>query len=483
MPSSSRAVEEQPKRIARRPSLQAACSQTRNSFRHVTCSQLLTIVGRATGGVQAPAPHTCALRCSVRIAWIVLLVACRRDASPELAGLDLAQATTRLHALATSCAGLTRALDALAASDFADRALLELVDDTVDAARASCPAPELAGTTPVHQLARAHLVNDHPGEALAVLTATTAAIHLRRADLLDRANRPAEALAELAAAAPLDDAGRTQQRLLAVSVAARAGNTREVAHAIAIAPLVERPALAFRAAFDAPPDRADAFVAAAEEPELANAIADRIAIQRGPAAPVAARERAAVLGPARAEYHHALAIALAAADRLDDALAAWDRAAALAPAQPAFQLAPIRALVKAGQVARARTRAAALATSAREIDALLVASQAAAEAGNHASAVELARAARAKRPGDGRLVFEVAARLADARERAAAADLYAELLVCGAHGHAWHRHEVAAKLVELGPAAITALAGNRACDPPEPADLAGYVDAIRAKLR
>jgi hypothetical protein len=94
--------------------------------------------------------------------------------------------------------------------------------------------------------------------------------------------------------------------------------------------------------------------------------------------------------------------------------------------------------------------------------------------------VKLAQAARAQRPGDGRLVFEVAVRLADAGDRTAAAELLAELLVCGAHGRPWHRHEVAGKLVELGVAAV--LDAKRACDPPDPADLAGYVDTIRGKL-
>ncbi|MGK4302236.1 hypothetical protein, partial [Klebsiella pneumoniae] len=59
------------------------------------------------------------------------------------------------------------------------------------------------------------------------------------------------------------------------------------------------------------------------------------------------------------------------------------------------------------------------------------------------------RDARALRTGDGRLAFLVAQRLAEAGETRAAAEAYAELLACGAHGKPWHRHEVAGKLLGL----------------------------------
>jgi len=394
--------------------------------------------------------------------------------------MDVAGATARLHALATSCDGLARALDALATSDFTGRTLLGLVDDTLGAARAHCPAPRVTGTRVVHQLARARLADDRPASALAELTGDGATLHLRRAELLDRLGRVHDALGELAAAAPLDAEALALQRLLAVSEAARAGRARDAAHAIASAPLTEHPALAYRASVDA--RDLDALAGAAEEPELATAIADRIERERGSAAALAARQKAAALGPERAEPQDALARALAAAGRADDALAAWDRAAALAPAQPSYTLAPIRALVALGQEPRARERAAAIARAARDAEALLVASAASAAAGDRAAAVRLAQAARAQRPGDGRLVFAVGERLAEAGDPPAAADVLAELLVCGAHGRPWHRHEVAGKLVELGPAAATALAAKRACTPADPADLAGYVTGVRDKL-
>jgi hypothetical protein len=61
--------------------------------------------------------------------------------------------------------------------------------------------------------------------------------------------------------------------------------------------------------------------------------------------------------------------------------------------------------------------------------------------------------------------------------------VYAELLACGAHGRAWHRHEVAGRLLQLGDRAIVraALAAPRPCTTVEPDDLATYVDTLRAE--
>jgi thioredoxin-like negative regulator of GroEL len=183
--------------------------------------------------------------------------------------------------------------------------------------------------------------------------------------------------------------------------------------------------------------------------------------------------------------------ALAAAGRIDDALVAWDRAAAAAPAQPAYRLAPIRALVALDHRARARTRAVAIIEAARtggEVDALLTASASAAAIGDAPQAVELARHAQRKRPGDGRLAFTVAERLVEAGDRATAAAGFSELLVCGAHGRPWHRHEVAGRLVALATDAasarlvIAALDARRTCTPIDPPDLARYVETLRGKL-
>nr|MBA3541967.1 hypothetical protein [Deltaproteobacteria bacterium] len=67
-------------------------------------------------------------------------------------------------------------------------------------------------------------------------------------------------------------------------------------------------------------------------------------------------------------------------------------------------------------------------------------------------------------------------------------ETYAELLVCGAHGRAWHRHEVAAKLVALARDATaadvvrTALDAPRACAAVDVEELTQLRAAARDKL-
>lgn len=276
--------------------------------------------------------------------------------------------------------------------------------------------------------------------------------------------------------------------LRAVSEDVRAGRYAAAARRIAATELTERPSLAFRAASDAPADKLDALAAAATEPELAAAVADRLEEARGPAAALAARERAAAAAPDRAEHHDALARARFDAGQTDAALAAWDRAAALAPLQPAYHLAPVRALAALGQRDRACARAEALAEGADAVEPLLIATSAAAACGDHPRAAALARAALALRPTDGRLAFTLGERLIAAGDPGAAR-VFAELLLCGAHGRPWHRHEVSARLAALaGEAAsrslvVAALAAQPPCAPVEPADLAIYVDALRAQLK
>jgi tetratricopeptide (TPR) repeat protein len=276
--------------------------------------------------------------------------------------------------------------------------------------------------------------------------------------------------------------------LSAVSEDVRAGRYAAAAARIAAAELPERPPLAFRAASDAPAEALAALAQAAVEPELASAVADRLEQERGPKAALAARERAAAAGPDRAEHHDALARARLAAGQRDAALAAWDRAAELAPLQPVYRLAPIRALAALGDRERACARAAASAAAASDVERLLVAANAAAACGDHTRAIELARAARDRRPGDGRLAFNLGERLADARDPAAA-QVFADLLICGAHGRAWHRHEVAARLVALGtdPAASRqvreALDAPRACPPVDTPELTDYLGSLRTKLK
>jgi tetratricopeptide (TPR) repeat protein len=275
--------------------------------------------------------------------------------------------------------------------------------------------------------------------------------------------------------------------LSAVSSDVRAGRYAAVAARIAAAELPERPALAFRAASDAPAEALPTLAAVAVEAELATTVADRLEEDHGPQAALAARERAAAAAPDRAEHHDGLARARLAAGQHDAALAAWDRAAALAPLQPVYRLAPIRALVALGERERGCARAAALATGANDVERLLVATNAAAACGDHARAIELARAALDRRPGDGRLAFTLGERLADAGDPTAA-QVLGDLLICGARGRAWHRHEIAARLVALGtdPTASRrvreALDAPRTCPPVDPAELTGYLESLRTKL-
>lgn len=272
---------------------------------------------------------------------------------------------------------------------------------------------------------------------------------------------------------------------------ARSGELTEAARAVAAAPLDARPALAEAVAAAAASDRLDELARAAEgEADLLAAVADRIERERGSAAARAVRERAAAAAPDRAEAWDALGRARAAAGSIDDALAAWDRAAAAAPAQPTYRLAPIRALVAVGQAARARTRAAEVARAARasgDPEELVTASNAAAAAGDGDAAIALARQARAARPGDGRLAFLLGDRLAGAGDPAGAARAWSELLVCGAHGRPWHRHEVAGRLLRLieagqAPAVAAALDAAPGCQPVDPADLASYLAELKKPL-
>lgn len=299
-------------------------------------------------------------------------------------------------------------------------------------------------------------------------------------------------LACLAAAVwVLGACGRTRERpRSSPEEMARSGRVAEAAGAVAAAPLDARPALAEAVAAACPGARLDELARAAGDADLLTAVADRIERERGSAAALSARERAAAASSDRAESWDALGRARASAGRIDDALVAWDRAAAAAPAQPIYRLAPIRALVAVGDGARARVRAAAVAQAARasgDVETLVTASAAAAAAGDGGEAIALAREARAARPGDGRLAFLLGDRLAGGGDAPGAARVWAELLVCGAHGRPWHRHEVAGRLLTLAkagqaPAVDAALAGARACQPADEPDLASYLAELKKPL-
>lgn len=427
----------------------------------------------------------------VVVALTLLTCSSKRGQSVALS-TDLAAASIEIKAAAANgCDGFARAIESLSRTTFRGRVLIGLVDEAIAAARPKCPAlsSAITGAGRAQQLAAARLADDRPADALRLLAdEREPAVRLRRAELLDRLGRAPDALRELdaALAADPDDETRATHRLLSVGAAAHAVRLDEVASLIGNAPLPERTSLAFRAATDVPSTALDAF-ARTTAPELATAIADRIERERGPAAALEARARAAAAAPELAEAWDALARSQIAAGKTPDALASWDRAIDIAPAQSAFRVTPIRALVLAGESAMAKQRAAELAKVARardDIELLVTASAGAAAAGDRQLAVEVARAAHTKRPGDGRLVFGLAQRLAEAGERVSAATLYAELLACGAHGRPWHRHEVSAKLVELADRAtiLAALDAKRACAVADPADLATYVDAIRGRL-
>jgi len=420
------------------------------------------------------------------LAIAVLFFACKeppRDSQFD----DPAHASERIHALVGSCDGVTRVLDQLARARVGGRALAGLVDEAISAAHCNDLARAVKGSAAAHQLARARIADAKPEAALLELTLMKDPIvRLRRAELLDRLGRSGEAVRELDGLV-LDDEAAALQRMLRISVAARAGDHAEVARVLAAAPLPEQPRLAHRAVADAPVN-ALAQLATTGPVELALAAADRLEPIEGPAAVLAARERIVTLDAAVAEHWDALGRARIAAGKLDDALAAWDRASEIAPAQPAFRIAPIRALAMAGSP-RALARADALAKQARaskDVELLVTASAGAAAASNAKLAIELAREARALRTTDGRLAFLVAQRLAEAGEVRAAADAYAELLVCGAHGRAWHRHEVAGKLLALAGTSVDARArvlaaidAKRECATVEPDDLMTYVEGLR----
>jgi hypothetical protein len=473
---------------------------------------------------------------------VVLALACCARAEPEAeaakaaaelaAARDPATASSVVSGVAArGCPGLRSAVEALDRSRTSGRLLSGLVDDAVARAAAACAGQAalaaLAGPrAPAFQLARARLLAARPAQALAELAATSSepAVRLRRAELLAALDRPAEALPELdayLASAPGDGRARAArvEGLLAVgrtadalalsrgdaaggeariAALAAAGRLDEVAAGVSAAPLPERPALARRAAALLPaaalarevaPGHRSTRAPAELDVELLTALADRVESERGGAAAVALRERAARAAPARAELADALARALAADRRIDEAVSAWDRAAAAAPAAPAYRLAPVRALAAAGHEDRARNRARTLVASARRTRAaadLVTASAAAALAGDADLAARVAREARAARPGDGRLAMLVGERLAEAGDREGAAATWAELLVCGAHGRPWHRHEVAARLVRLAEsasAAVTRALSAPRCPPPDPEGLASYLDQVKKRLR
>ena len=162
--------------------------------------------------------------------------------------------------------------------------------------------------------------------------------------------------------------------------------------------------------------------------------------------------RASQLVPTDASIHMSLAELHEESGQPADAIRAWDRAGAIALGHPRPVLAPIRLLAQSGRGTEALARAAGMAEEARKKSdglALGMASLAYKYAQSPKQAVVLAREAVAAREGDGRLVSELAVRLVEAGAQAEATRVLSELLVCGARGRTWHRHEIAARLSAL----------------------------------
>src|SRR6185503_4484315 len=213
---------------------------------------------------------------------LALLFACKGSAPRDTQFDDPAQAADRVKAAVTTCDGVTRVLDQLARSRVGGRLLIGLVDDAIAAAQCADVATAIKGSAAAHQLARARLSDAKPDAALLYLTASQVpAVRLRRAELLDRAGKTADAARELDGLV-LDDDAAALQRMLLVSIAARAKNADEVFRLLDVAPLPERPRLAHRAVEDAGRDTLELF-ARGGPLELALATADKLEPVEGPA--------------------------------------------------------------------------------------------------------------------------------------------------------------------------------------------------------
>ena len=165
-------------------------------------------------------------------------------------------------------------------------------------------------------------------------------------------------------------------------------------------------------------------------------------------------QRAALLKPEDGDLWIELATLLETTARPMEAVAAWDKAAQYTPGAERPILAPIRILRDEGLSTKAASRAAALAeratgSGASSAEGMRLASLGYHYAGDHKAALKFAERAVASRPGDGRLLFELASRLEEAGNAGKAAEVLSDLLVCGARGQPWHRHEVAARLSKL----------------------------------
>lgn len=393
---------------------------------------------------------------------------------------------------------------------FDPRTFRGLVEELLQAAHSTCSGQALRaalkepGIGTAQQLALS-LVEEDASRSLRVVAKDggNAALVTRRSELLFQLERHEEARAALIASISIHDddelrataarltlaAGQPEQALLlcsaedvpelqAVRVGALASLARyeDVYLALQAAPLHVRSELAEQAArFARSPLKM--VESASAPPLLVLAVAQSMA-EAQPAKSLELRIRAASLLPSDADVHVDLAESLEAQGRDKEAIVAWDRAAAIAPEAERATLAAIRLLAESGGAKQALKRAARLqakATASQEADDWRLASLAHKYAGSSTSAAALAKLALNARPSDGRLASELASRQEEANQIQEAKTTLTSLLVCGAHGRPWHRHEIMARLTALAKVEeIKELTAKPTCKVVEPEDLAAY---------
>lgn len=270
---------------------------------------------------------------------------------------------------------------------------------------------------------------------------------------------------------------------------AEAGEIARATELISSQPLDQRRELAAHLARQLEPDAMKTIATATTDGDILFAVAEVVEDRTGSASAIEWWQHAVRTNPDKAEPLDRLAIALVESDQIDAAVSAWDAAARVAPAQPRYLWSAITALARHGQDDQATLRASAHAERARaqaSPEALLAAAESSARANHPLEAANLVAEARALRPGDGRLTFELGDRLLAADQIERAVSEWVDLLICGARGRPWHRHEIGARLetVAQSPSGARALAAelNRehSCKPVEPDDLVSYVDRLRA---
>ncbi len=399
---------------------------------------------------------------------------------------------------------------------FDARTTTGLIEESLTAARVACPKKDQkkilieAGTGAAESIALSLIVSD-PQVALNHLASASdsAAILRRRAQLLFKVEKHQAGRDALAASLRFEEDAKTRIRVarmftldgdagaalelcqgqdsarFAVPRAgafAALGQYKDAIHQVDKSPLHLRQDVADEAARFAlnPTQFANEKTASAE-------VLVALQIRLGPQLPdrgAELLERALLLKPDDGDLWIALATLFETTARPTDAISAWDEAAKYTPGAERPILAPIRILKDENRSREALRRATSLATAAKSsgtgaAEALRMASLGYRYAGDHQAALAYGRRSLASRPGDGRLVFELSARLEEAGKPERAVEVLSKLLVCGARGQAWHRHEVAARLSNLvGSDAINEHIGKSkiTCAPVDAEDLRRHLE-------